>query len=318
LPEAADAARAAIAAGVDRVVLTGSAAAGRAVLGQLAPRLVPATMELSGCDACLVLAGADLDLAARALAFSLRFNGGATCIAPRRVFVPRALAPDLARRLAEAVAAGPSRRLEPDEARRIGPLVRDALARGAELIAGRAPDGGDLVGPLVLAGVDPDARLLREDPFGPVLALVGVTDEDEAIGLAAACPYALGASIFGDPRRARALAGRVPAGVVQVNDLIVPTADPRLPFGGRGASGFGRTRGAEGLLEMTATKVVMVRGGRARPHYEPLAAEDAAAVAAYLRAAHAGSIAARARGAARLVRELARGVHRRWRGRMGS
>ena len=245
--------------------MTGSADAGRAVLEQLAPRLVPATMELSGCDACFVLEGADLGLAARALAFSLRFNGGATCITPHRVFVPRSLAPDLAHRLAEAVAAGPSRRLEPGEARRIGSLVRDALDRGADLIAGQDPPGGDLVGPIVLDRVDPGARLLREDSFGPVLALVRVADEDEALRLAADCPYALGASIFGDPRRARALADRVPAGVVQINDLIVPTADPRLPFGGRGASGFGRTRGSEGLLEMTATKVVIVRGGGAAP-----------------------------------------------------
>jgi acyl-CoA reductase-like NAD-dependent aldehyde dehydrogenase len=306
LPESVDAAREAIAEGVDRVVMTGSADVGRAVLAELAPRLVPATLELSGCDAAFLLEGADLDLFARALAFALRFNGGATCIAPHRAFVPRHLATDLGRRLAGAIESGPSRRLGPEEGRRIGPLVRDALDRGARLIAGHARAGDDLVAPLVLAGVDPDARLLQEDPFGPVLALVSVADEDEALRLAEKCPYALGVSIFGNPRRARVLAAKIPAGVVQINDLIVPTADPRLSFGGRGGSGFGRTRGAEGLLEMTATQVVVARGGRSRPHYEPLADDDAAIVHRYLKAAHSSSLAGRVVNAVGLCRDLAR------------
>jgi acyl-CoA reductase-like NAD-dependent aldehyde dehydrogenase len=306
LPEAEGAAREAIAAGVDRVVLVGSSASGRAVLGQLAPRLVPATMELSGCDAALVLADADLDLAARALGFALRFNGGATCLAPHRVFVLRERAPELARRLAEAVAPSPSRRLDVGEAGRIGPLVRDALDRGARLLSGQVLADGGLIAPLILIEADRASRLLREDPFGPVLALVSVEDEDDALRLAADCPYALGASVFGDPRRARGLAGRIPAGVVQINDLIVPTADPRLPFGGRWASGFGTTRGAEGLLEMTATKVVVSRGGRFRPHYEPLTEADAPALGAFLAASHGPSFAARVRGTLGILRHLSR------------
>ncbi len=192
LPESAAAARASIVAGVDRVVQTGSVAAGRAVLEQLAPKLVPATLELSGCDPCLVLEDADLELAARSLAFSLRFNGGATCIAPRRVFVPESLAPELERRLLASVSAIPSRRLEPLEMRRIAPLVGDAVEHGARLIAGQAFDGGELIGPLVLGGVPPEARLMHEDPFGPLLALVPVGDEEEAVRRAADCPYARG------------------------------------------------------------------------------------------------------------------------------
>ena len=97
----------AIAQGVDRVVLTGSAETGRAVLADLAPQLTPATLELSGNDAVFVLPGADLDLVADALAFGLRLNGGATCIAPRRVFVPQAQAADLERRLQAHLAGLP-------------------------------------------------------------------------------------------------------------------------------------------------------------------------------------------------------------------
>jgi acyl-CoA reductase-like NAD-dependent aldehyde dehydrogenase len=102
LPESPAAARAAIAAGVDKVILTGSAATGSAVLADLAPQLIPAILELSGCDAAFVQANADLDLVVRALQFSLRLNGGATCIAPRRVFVARDRAAELETRLIRA------------------------------------------------------------------------------------------------------------------------------------------------------------------------------------------------------------------------
>ncbi|MEO6195190.1 MAG: aldehyde dehydrogenase family protein [Thermoanaerobaculia bacterium] len=243
LPEDPEAARRAIAAGVDKVLLTGSAATGREVLAELAQRLVPATMELSGCDALFVLPGADLDRVARAVRFGLTLNGGATCIAPRRVFVPHALAPELKKRI------------------------------GA--------------------------------PPGPLM-ITPVSDLDEALDAAALLPYALGASIFGPEEAAVALAAKVRAGVVVINDLIVPTADPRLPFGGRGESGFGVTRGAEGLLEMTVTKVVAVRRGRGLFHLETPHPGDAELFLAYLNLTHAGGLRARLQGAVDLARALMR------------
>jgi hypothetical protein len=85
---------------------------------------------------------------------------------------------------------------------------------------------------------------------------------------------------------AHALAARINAGCVVINDLIVPTADPRVPFGGRHESGFGVTRGAEGLLELTVPKAVMTRTGRRRPHYEELSDSDAELFRHYLTAAH--------------------------------
>ena len=103
LPEAPEAATQAIERGVDKVVLTGSTETGRKVLASLAPHLTPATMELSGSDAAFVRPDANLQLVVSALAFSLRLNGGATCIASRQVFVYPALAPTLERRLADRV-----------------------------------------------------------------------------------------------------------------------------------------------------------------------------------------------------------------------
>lgn len=246
LPDTPEAGSAALAAGPDKVLLTGSAATGRKVLAEAGRRLVPATAELSGFDPLFVLPGADLARTARAIRFGLTLNGGATCIAPRRVFVPKELSLELERRVAELM------------------------------------DGPADISFTAVAGVE------------------------EALASAALNPYALGVSIFGPEDDARALAGRVRAGVVTINDLIVPTADPRLPFGGRGESGYGVTRGAEGLLDLTAVKVVSVRRGRWLPHLDERQPGDAELFQAWLAAAHGDGLAARVRGAARLVKALIR------------
>lgn len=279
-------AEAVIGAGVDKVVLTGSAETGRRVMARLAETLTPATMELSGNDAVFVLPGADARMVAGALAFGLRFNGSATCIAPRRVFVTRDHAQALEHALTERIAALPPTPVPLPVRARLARLVEDALAKGARLIGpSPAPDEPQLA-PFALADARPDMALLSEDVFAPVLALVAVADMEEALGLATRSPYALGASIFGPEAAARALAPRVDAGSVTVNDLIAPTADPRLPFGGRKRSGWGVTRGAEGLLEMTQVKTVTVSPGRFRPHHEPFSDSDETLLLAWLRLAH--------------------------------
>jgi acyl-CoA reductase-like NAD-dependent aldehyde dehydrogenase len=266
LGEGVAAATDAIEAGVDRVVLTGSADTGRAVLEQLAPRLVPATMELSGCDAMFVLPDADLELVEGALAFGLRLNGGATCIAPRRILVWRGVDSDLEDRLAHAVACLPDVPVEAPVAELARELIEDALDGGARVLAGGPPEG-ERMQPLLLAARSPDVELMRSDVFAPVACLVRVADEEEALRVDGLCPYALGASIFGGRRRALQLARRVNAGAVTVNDVIAPTADSRVPFGGRDRSGYGVTRGAEGLLEMTRVKAITATRPGWRPHY---------------------------------------------------
>jgi acyl-CoA reductase-like NAD-dependent aldehyde dehydrogenase len=303
LPETPDAVRAAIAALPDKVLFTGSAAIGGLLLAQLAPHLIPSTMELSGCDAVIVRSDADLDLTAKALEFGLRLNGGATCLAPKRVFVARSVATELEGRLARTFNSHISRghkaqtsarmdqsHLTSAAAEKLRPLLDEALAGGAHLLAGEMRDDGAILLPLVLAGVSPAARLLREDVFAPVLALVTTADDHEAILQANDCPFALGASIFTrDDSAARALAGRLDAGVITINDLIVPTADARIPFGGRKRSGFGVTRGAEGLLELTRPKVVTLSRGRYRPAFEPPNLADQGLFEAYLGFAHGRS-----------------------------
>ena len=108
-----------------------------------------------------------------------------------------------------------------------------------------------------------------------------------AVESANANDFGLGASIFSrDIAKARALAARIKTGFVLINDLIVPTADPRMPFGGVKASGFGSTRGEEGLLEMTFPHVIATRRGRSHRHFDEPAADDAQFFSAYIRAAH--------------------------------
>ena len=274
LPDSGAAGAAAVEAGFDRVVLTGSAATGRHVLQAAAGRLTPCTMELSGSDPVFVLDGADIALAAASLAYGMRLNGGATCIAPRKVFVRPEDAGPLERALAARLADAPAVALPAPVLARLCVLLAQAQATGARLSGW---PGEAATRPILVADARPDLDVLKADIFAPVLSIVPVPDAQAALAAAALSPYALGAAIFGPPAAARRLAERVRAGSVVINDLIVPTADPRLPFGGRGESGFGVTRGAEGLLEMTVCKTVLLRQGRFRPHLDARG-EDAGAL----------------------------------------
>jgi acyl-CoA reductase-like NAD-dependent aldehyde dehydrogenase len=299
-------ARAAIAQGVERVVLTGSAETGRRVLADLVPQLTPATLELSGNDAVFVLPGADLDLVADALAFGLRLNGGATCIAPRRVFVPQAQAAELERRLRSRLAGLPPVPVAMSTRERLDPLLDEARRAGCRIVGAARPTALPAMSPILVSDATPELALLKADIFAPVLALVPVRDCEEALRFDKRCPYALGASVFGPEEPARRLAVRIRAGAVTINDLIVPTADPRLPFGGRGHSGYGVTRGAAGLLELTCVKTVSLRRGHLRPHYQPTTTADDTVFRQYLSAVHGPSWTGRIRACASLLAALGR------------
>jgi aldehyde dehydrogenase (NAD+) len=160
-----------------------------------------------------------------------------------------------------------------------------------------------VIAPLILADANVNMPIMRADHFGPAAAIVAVTSEEEALQLNAKCPYALGASVFsGNESRAQDLAGRISAGSVVINDVIVPTADPRLPFGGRGESGYGVMRGAEGLLELTVPKVVVTHQGSLRRHLEPPSARQAEVLTQFLKLTHAPSWRRRLNAAWRLIR----------------
>ncbi len=248
LPE--DAGPEASAAGYDLIVLTGSEQTGKKVALAAASTLTSTIMELSGADPVFVLPSSDLSLVARALHFGLTLKQGSTCIAPRRVFVHKTHRDALEARLSlnfRQSSAG----LQPKPCPELDQLVRTV-----------EQSGGDIrrMGPATILLLDADkAKLADVDLFAPWLSLIGVSDMAEAVRIETRSRHALGASIFGEEKAARTLARQIPAGSITINDLIVPTADPRLPFGGAKASGYGVTRGREGLLSMTRPVSISTR-----------------------------------------------------------
>jgi acyl-CoA reductase-like NAD-dependent aldehyde dehydrogenase len=298
LDESPNAAEEAIAAGVDKVFLTGSAATGTAVLGQLAAHHTPAVMELSGCDAVFVLPGAAVDRVVAALAFGLRLNGSATCMAPRRLFLVGGH-PGLEPAMLDAFKTLPTVVLPARTQAQLAGLLEDAQRLGGSLLM----DGSvEELRFAVISRATPEMRIAQSDIFAPVLSIFDVPDTGAAIAAHAPCPYMLTAAIFGPESEAQALASRLPVGTVLINDLIVATADPRLSFGGRKASGFGLTRGREGLLEMTALKTVVAQRSRDLRAYRPTTPQHEPFFAAYLEAVHSGSWRARWHGLRRLLR----------------
>ena len=188
---------------------------------------------------------------------------------------------------------------------RVRPLIEEALNAGVHFIAGGLHNDGSVLAPVVLGGASLAHRILREDAFAPVLVLITVGTDDEAVDRANASPFALGASVFTrNSSAARQLAARLNAGVVSINDLIVPTADARLSFGGRKRSGFGVTRGAEGLLELTGPKVVTVSRSKFRPAFETPHPKDAAMFQAYLELTHGRGLRHRTRALFALLKSL--------------
>jgi acyl-CoA reductase-like NAD-dependent aldehyde dehydrogenase len=298
-------------ADVDHVTFTGSSATGRVLAATLGRRLVSSTLELSGCDAMFVLDDADVDLAARAAWFGATLNRGQTCLAVRRALVHRSLYPALLDRLRLLAAAAPPVRLAlPAQAEQAERLVEEAVTEGARLLhpPPAAPVESGMCPPRVVADARPEMALCQEASFAPLLAVLPFDTEDEALRMDAYCPYGLGASVFTrQPRRAAALAARLRAGMVAVNDVIVSTAHPATPFGGRGASGWGVTQGAEGLLEMTVPQVVSVRAGRYRPHYDLAPGrnvDQGDLLRAFLDLGHGPTLGRRALGLIGLVRAL--------------
>jgi acyl-CoA reductase-like NAD-dependent aldehyde dehydrogenase len=302
MDESAQAASDAIAAGVDKVFLTGSAVTGAAVLHQLAENLTPSVMELSGCDAVFVLPGADLDRTVAALAFGLRLNGSATCMAPRRVFLIGDH-PDFVRALLDRLERLPPVVLPARTQSQLADLLQDARRLGGAVLRDESEAG--LRYALILRATS-EMAITQTDIFAPVLGIFDMPDTDAAIAAHAICPYVLTAAVFGPEPQARKLASQLPVGTVLINDLIVGTADPRVSFGGRKSSGFGLTRGREGLLEMTALKTIVAQRSCDRRAYQAITPAHQPFFAGYIQAVHGGRWLARWHGLRRFLRAAAR------------
>jgi acyl-CoA reductase-like NAD-dependent aldehyde dehydrogenase len=250
-------------AGVDKLAFTGSAPTGRKIMAACAETLTPVVLELGGNDALLVDDDADVRAAARAAVWGGCANAGQTCIGVERVYVVDAVYDafvDEVIKAAEHVHAGEGAALGPMTMPKQIDVVKahvdDALERGAKAVVGgpesvRAP----YIDPIVLIDVPDDARVMREETFGPVLTISRVATMDEAIDKANRTSYGLGAAVFGK-KRAYDAARRVRSGMASVNSVLSFAGFPSLPFGGVGDSGFGRIHGADGLKEFTRPKAI--------------------------------------------------------------
>jgi acyl-CoA reductase-like NAD-dependent aldehyde dehydrogenase len=272
----AETGRALIAGGVDVISFTGSSAVGREVAGLAGARLIPVLLELGGKHPMVVLEDADPVRAARGAVWGGFFGAGQACVSVERVYVAEGIYERFVRALRDALADVEAS----DDARRgIGPVfgpgqlavvaahVQAAVAAGAVVLAGGKRVGDRFYAPTVLLGVNHSMAVMREETFGPVLPVMKVSGEEEAIALANDSPFGLHASVWtGDATRGRRVAGRLRVGTVAINDALVNYGIPSLPFGGVGASGWGRTGGGEGLRAFCYP--VSVTESRLRPRRE--------------------------------------------------
>lgn len=250
---------------VDLIAFTGSLAAGRDILSTAAPDLKRVILELGGKDAFIVLPGADLDHAAAVAVENGFENAGQMCVSVERVYVHASQASEFESKLAALCAkikVGSWR----DAGAELGPMINvtqrahvlaqmnEAIASGARVVAGGGPHPERFVLPTILAEVNGDMRIMREETFGPVLCLQTYQDTDEAIALANASLYGLGATVFGPEPQASQVARRLQSGMIGVNKSCFG-ADG-TPWVGAKHSGYGFHGSAEGHRQFTQTRVV--------------------------------------------------------------
>jgi succinate-semialdehyde dehydrogenase/glutarate-semialdehyde dehydrogenase len=264
--------------GTAKVVFTGSGETGRRVASLAGERLRPVTLELGGKDPMLVFDDADLDRAVAGALWGAFANCGQVCSGVERVYVARplheAFVEELARR-ARALRIGRGDDLQTElgpliseeERARVEELVEDATGRGAEVRLGGARPEVGLPGwfyePTILTGVEREARIEREEIFGPVVTVTRFGDEDEAVRLANGSSFGLGASVWTrDLDRARRLAWRLEAGSVWTNDVSYSYGTGQASWGGTKESGFGRTHSRHGLYELSRLKFADLDRGR--------------------------------------------------------
>ena len=226
-------------------------------------------LELGGSDPAIVLADADLEAAADAVALMRIINAGQSCIAAKRIIVEDEVHDTfvgmLESRLAALVVGDPA-----EESTDIGPIARDDLRQGLHQqvqatieagatcrLGGEMPDGEGFFYPVtLLTDVKPGMTACGEETFGPVAAVIRVTSAEEALRVANDTPYGLASSVCTSTERGEAMAAEIEAGQVAVNGVV--KTDPRLPSGGIKRSGYGRELGPHGIHEFVNAQQVWV------------------------------------------------------------
>jgi acyl-CoA reductase-like NAD-dependent aldehyde dehydrogenase len=263
--------------GLNKIVFTGSVEVGRRVMASAAAVPTPVVLELGGKDAAIVAPDANIQRAARGIVWYSMANSGQTCAGVEQVFVHAGVYDRFvaeATALVESLRAGDGLSADVD----VGPLqthrqlelieehVEAAREQGARILTGgyRRTGSGLHYAPTVLAGVAPHMAIACEETFGPVLPITRVDSLEEAVQLVNASAYGLTASVWTENKALGLdLARRLRAGAVNINDHAFHFAEPGATWGGVGHSGFGRTTGLYGLMEMVAPKYISSDMGRA-------------------------------------------------------
>lgn len=271
-------------AAVDKIFFTGSLNTGRRIMAAAAKKPIPVELELGGKDAMIVCADANLDRAVKGALWGGFVNAGQMCVSVERLFVHTSIHDEFVRRFQQEIQS-----LQvggPDEYADMGPLVseaqlhiverhvKSAIDEGATVVCGgkRIPRSGNFYEPTLITDVRPYMTVYREETFGPVVSVIRVESDDEAVELANGHIYGLNGSVWTkDIRKGKRLASRLECGQVGINDLVSSVGNPALPFGGVKGSGFGRYHGPEGLLAFTAPRAVTVDRGllSAEPFWFP-------------------------------------------------
>lgn len=282
---------------VDQIMFTGSTSTGRAVMARAADTLTPVSLELGGKDAMIVLSDADLERAANYAVFGSMQNAGQVCIAIERVYVEDQVYDAFVERVRTLVSQlrvappgslgtsdiGPM--IHPPQARIVASHVTDAVQKGARILhGGHVEDsaGCCFAQPTVLVDVDHSMLVMREETFGPVLPIMRVTDERQAIELTNDSAYGLSASVFTqDAARGESVARQLEVGAVCINDAQINFLALELPMAGWKQSGVGSRHGIDGIRKFTRPQsIVITPNGAARePFMFPY---DAAATAAIM------------------------------------
>jgi succinate-semialdehyde dehydrogenase/glutarate-semialdehyde dehydrogenase len=256
---------------VKAATLTGSEPAGASVAAAAAKQIKKSVLELGGSDPFVVMPSADLEEAVKIGVQARTMNNGQSCIAAKRFILHESIADAFEEKFVAAMKA--LKIGDPmDESTEIGPLatpqivtdlekqVRDSVAAGAKLLTGgtRVGDRGNFFAPTVLSDIPESAPAYADETFGPVASLFRVRNTEEAIRLANATIFGLGASVWtNDAAEIRALVDGIESGQVFVNAMVA--SDPRIPFGGTKHSGFGRELGVYGIREFVNVKTVFIR-----------------------------------------------------------
>jgi acyl-CoA reductase-like NAD-dependent aldehyde dehydrogenase len=255
----------------DFIGFTGSDRTGRLVMKRAAETLTPVSLELGGKDPMIVLDGADLNRAAEAAAWGGMMNSGQICMSVERIYVERPAYDSFVGKLVEKVGdlqQGPDgpeygsdvgAMTSPNQTGIVEGQVDEAVKDGARTLTGGGRRGGegDYFEPTVLVDVDHSMRVMRDETFGPVVGVMPVADEDEAVRLANDTRYGLSATVFGPRRRAEAVARRIECGAVNVNDVLFNALTPGVPMGGWKESGIGWRNGGAGIRKYCRSEAIV-------------------------------------------------------------